>query len=1078
MIPWHGARSLSTATLVIGLLSQHVAHAQPASFVNFETTPLHPVALGPDGRTLAVCNLPDYRVELFDVSSGVPQRIGDVPVGVDPVSVRWRTTNEFWVANHISRTISIVEVARRLIVDTVATLDGPADIAFAGSPVRAFVSCAKENTVQVFDPITRAVVTNLVIDGERPKAMGVSPDGSKVYVAIFESGNRSTVLAPDPPGLFNVPGPVGNSNGLYAGQNPPPNSDSGFNPPINPSIPTNVPVPRVSHIVKKNAAGRWMDDNQGDWTEFVSGANSAMSGRVEGWDLPDHDLAIIDTASLEVSYATGLMNLCMSLAVNPASGAIAVVGTDGTNERRFEPNLRGTFLRVNLALVNPLTREKTILDLNPHLDYAVANAPRSTRDQSIGDPRGVVWNANGTRAYVTGMGSRNLLVLDAGGHRVGSAPVELGEGPTGLALDDARARLYVLNRFSATLSVLDTTAMTVMTNVSFFDPTPAAIKSGRRHLYDTRRNSGLGQASCASCHPDARMDRLAWDLGDPSGNELLRTNVVNNQDHDFTYHPMKGPMVTQTLQDILRHEPLHWRGDRAGIEEFNQTFTRLLGADQELTATEMQQFKDFLATIHFPPNLYRNFDDTLSTNVPVSGQNLDLPDQEDDPLPYGNAVIGRESFFNTGDTSCSQCHFPPTGTGFESTNPIFPPGPNGERHVLLFSRDPANPTPFKPPQLRNLADKLGMTLTRTNSRAGFGFTHDGRVDSLGRFLISGGFHDQSSIGPDMIAFLLSFSTPIDDDALPFPFDFPTFAIVPSRDVAASVGKQLTLTNALEAPLLRQMLAVADSPSNRADLVVRGVKDGLNRGWVYDRVMDEFQSDRHGDVMPLLELLALASPTNPLTFTVVPRGSGWRFGVDRDEDGFFDLTELDLGFDPRNSVTHPTNRPPQLEQPPAGGAFPDQLFSFAMQAMDPDSPAQTLTFRLGASAPPGASIDPVRGLFTWTPPLGSDATTYRFGIQVTDNGSPPLVDQKELTLIVSEHGPVAILSIDLFESGTSIRFQAIPGKHYRLQYKGRLDDPVWTYTHHLPLLAVQSVEAFFDSPFTFYRQRFYRVALLD
>src|SRR5687767_3469640 len=28
------------------------------NFVNFETAPVHPMVLGPDGRTLAVCNLP------------------------------------------------------------------------------------------------------------------------------------------------------------------------------------------------------------------------------------------------------------------------------------------------------------------------------------------------------------------------------------------------------------------------------------------------------------------------------------------------------------------------------------------------------------------------------------------------------------------------------------------------------------------------------------------------------------------------------------------------------------------------------------------------------------------------------------------------------------------------------------------------------------------------------------------------------------------------------------------------------------------------------------------------------------
>ena len=98
-------------------MSQQSLHAQPAPFVNFETAPVHPVDLSPDGHTLAVCNLPDYRIELFDVSSGTPQSIGAVPVGADPVSVRWRTTNELWVVNYISSSVNVVDVARKLVVD-------------------------------------------------------------------------------------------------------------------------------------------------------------------------------------------------------------------------------------------------------------------------------------------------------------------------------------------------------------------------------------------------------------------------------------------------------------------------------------------------------------------------------------------------------------------------------------------------------------------------------------------------------------------------------------------------------------------------------------------------------------------------------------------------------------------------------------------------------------------------------------------------------------------------------------------------------------------------------------------------
>src|SRR6185503_16687637 len=82
-------------------LEVDVQAATTNSFVNFETAPVHPVALSPDSRWLAVCNLPDARLELFDVTSGIPLSIGSVVVGLDPVTVRFRSNNEVWVVNQI-----------------------------------------------------------------------------------------------------------------------------------------------------------------------------------------------------------------------------------------------------------------------------------------------------------------------------------------------------------------------------------------------------------------------------------------------------------------------------------------------------------------------------------------------------------------------------------------------------------------------------------------------------------------------------------------------------------------------------------------------------------------------------------------------------------------------------------------------------------------------------------------------------------------------------------------------------------------------------------------------------------------
>lgn len=97
-------------------------------FVNWETPHVHPLAMTPDGTKLLAVNTADARLEVFDLTSGLPRPIGAVPVGVDPVSVRARTNGEAWVVNHISDTVSVVDLASMNVVRTVKVADEPCDV--------------------------------------------------------------------------------------------------------------------------------------------------------------------------------------------------------------------------------------------------------------------------------------------------------------------------------------------------------------------------------------------------------------------------------------------------------------------------------------------------------------------------------------------------------------------------------------------------------------------------------------------------------------------------------------------------------------------------------------------------------------------------------------------------------------------------------------------------------------------------------------------------------------------------------------------------------------------------------------
>ncbi len=894
----------------LALLSGMLGAAE-LPYVNFENHPIRALDQSPDGRWLAAAHTADQRVQLFELAAGMVLPAGHVVVGFDPVAVRFRSATELWVVNHVSDSISIIDLPSRRVVRTLQTADEPFDLVFAQG--RAFVSCSQANQVLVFqlDDLDRPPVV-IEVAGEDPRAMALSADGTTVYVGIFESGNASTILggglADD---ILSLPNVVGDPRGPYGGQNPPPNDGQNFRPALHPA----ATPPRVGLIVRKNSTGRWMDDNSGDWTDLVSGPLASASGRIPGWDLLDHDVMAIDTQSLSVRYVRGLMNTVMALAVNPQNGELAVIGTEALNEIRFEPNLNGRFLRVNLARVAADAAAATsIADLNPHLNYVEARISPEQRQLSIGDPRGITWEPGGARAWIAAMGSNNLIAVDADGQRLG-APIAVGEGPVAVQYDALRTRLYVWNHFEASLSVVDPQTRTEIERIAVFNPLPAAIRVGRPLLYDTHRTSGLGQASCASCHVDARTDRLAWDLGNPSlppqvFNQNCQTVLGTQpcQDH----HAMKGPMTTQTLQDIIGHEPFHWRGDRDDIESFNPAFHELLGRDSELNAADMAAFKAFLASIHFPPSPFRQLDNRLPTALPLDGHYTSgrfAPRGQ--PLGVGDAENGLR-LFTTGfldpPFQCASCHTLPTGmavngplflaiAGVPVGGVVMPPGPTGNNHLGIVSVDGSTNVSIKVPHLRNQHEKVGMELTRSDSRAGFGYLHDGSVGSIVDFLSSRLFAVRSDQElADLVALMLAF--PGSDFSMPN----PRLGNAPplSKDAHAAVGAQVTLSGSELDARASQFLQLARA--GRVDLVVHGG----NLGYAFDRATDRFLPSDDEAALTLAQLQSLASPAQAMTWSLVPAGLGRRLGIDRDGDGLGDAFERRQGSNPADASSQSLN----------------------------------------------------------------------------------------------------------------------------------------------------------------------------
>ncbi|MEM7202828.1 MAG: hypothetical protein AAF628_21395 [Planctomycetota bacterium] len=932
-------RTWSRAAMASFACAALLSHATAQSdFIHWETAHVHPLEMTPDGSRLLAVNTADGRLEIFDLSSGTPQHTASVAVGVDPVTVRALTNTRAWVCNRVSDTISVVDLPTATLVQTIHTGDEPSDLGFTnvaggGTAGEAWVSCAQPNVVQRFDlnNLSAPPVTVPIL-GEDPTSMVVSPAGDEVYVAIRTSGNNTTILNG---GNGLAPNIVSDGAGPYGGQNPPPNSGAAFVPPQNPANPT---PPAVGLIVRKDTGGAWRDDNGGDWTPYVSGSLANSFGRIQNWDLYDHDIAVIDVSTNGVKYVTGIMNIMMGLAVlpGPTGHWVTAIGTEATNEIRFEPNIKSSFVRVMGAAVDP-TNGTLIgaVDLNPTLvasGYSPPTQAQSVRDSSVGDPRDHVWDSAGIWGWVAGMGSNNVIRITTGGARL--ATIEVGSGPTGLALDEPRLQLYVLNKFGGSISVIDALNDTVTAEVPFFDPTPLAVKRGRKHLYDTHRTSGLGQVSCASCHVDGRIDNLAWDLGDPGG--LMRTVHARNMDYFESiviptvakeFHPMKGPMTTQTLQDIIGKEPFHWRGDRKGIEEFNGAFVGLLGDDAQLSGAEMQEFEDFLASIWFPPNPFRQKDNNLPASIDLSALNLHYHPPPAIggpivPLTTGDPRRGLDLFMPTAGVKqdgfhCVTCHVNPTGVGadffWDPNAMMWTPiaaGAHGERHSMPVNADPNTQRPLKIPQLRNMHKKSGFDLATTRNTAGFGYVHDGQVDTISHFVSEAVFvhtpGNEAQDVADLAAFMLAYS----GTGLPMgsvtTFDVPPG--LPGLNSHAGVGFQWTVAQGVplgpvDFAILNAMFVTQfASPSDVAIVIKQNQLAGGQRGFTHVGGLSFLADD--GTLTDVLAILGTVATGTEATFTAVPGGTEVRLGIDRDADGFLDAIETALGTDPASARSTP------------------------------------------------------------------------------------------------------------------------------------------------------------------------------
>ena len=870
---WHGE---TTGTIDIKV---------QGSYTLFESGQVRPLALNSDNTRLYALNTPDGKLEIFDVSGDTPEPLHSVPVGLEPVAISLRNDDEAWVVNTLSDNVSVVDLSADIphVVRTLQVGDEPQDVVFAGpNDDRAFISTAHRGNnspsehqpttpgidradVWVFDAASSSdePLNIVTLFGMPPRGLAVSPDGSTVYAGIYKSGNQSTLV------MHNYL-----TEGIYSTESgkPGPQTDA-----------SGTRSPNTGLIVHHDGE-TWRDSYGTDWSKYVL------------FDLPDYDVFEIDASAVMPAVSkkhSHVGNALFNIAVNPQSGALYVSNLEARNELMFEGHgenshvqtLRGRFIKNRITVI----KDDQVMprDLNPHLSDSNPDGNPSENARSLALPLQMAINNGGDTLYLNAFGSSKVGVFDVAELENNNfTPSEAnhievtGGGPSGLALDETRNRLFVLTRFDNGISVIDTSTQQEQSHVTMYNPEPDFIVEGRPFLYDARFSSGRGDSACASCHLFGDTDGIAWELSDPDLSWVYNTrdyvNYYSRMNALRIHHPMKGPMLTQSLRGMEFQGPQHWRGDRTGgkryngeslekaaFKEFNVAFTGLMGRASMPTDEEMNAFADFVLQLRYPPNPLR----------PLDGSKTALQEEGAD-IFFNLKTTGFEAKFggNVAMIACNDCH---------EVNPDI------ERfgtNTLMSFEGTETTQDMKIAHLRNVYTRTGMFGQKLRKRTetdtymgdqvtGYGLSHDGAVDTLETFLSLNVFHVPTENLEGVAHFVAAMHTGLE----------------------SIVGQQVTLHSLSQRDIddridlmIDRALAHLDNETvvkPLCDLTVSGMVDGEAKSWL---MMEDgyFYGDRDGLIgMRDLELRNVGrAPGNTLTYLCAPPGTGHRIALDRDEDG--------------------------------------------------------------------------------------------------------------------------------------------------------------------------------------------------
>ncbi len=265
-------------------------------------------------------------------------------------------------------------------------------------------------------------------------------------------------------------------------------------------------------------------------------------------DVVSIEVSLIDTASAKVAASVRLPNGCTAgrgVCLSPDGRFAYVTSILGRYTLPTTQLDRGWMMTSALSVIDVAERRLVNTVLLDEIDRGAAN------------PAGAACTADGSRLLITHAGTHEVSVIDrvklhekldrvAKGEKVTAVSTSPQQVPNDLAfLVDIRERVrlpgnspravvmagpkaYVAEYFTDTLAVLDPAVPAPRCSTIHLGPkvAPSIVRTGEILFHDSALCFQQWQ-SCASCHPDARVDGLNWDLlNDGMGNPKQTKNMM------------------------------------------------------------------------------------------------------------------------------------------------------------------------------------------------------------------------------------------------------------------------------------------------------------------------------------------------------------------------------------------------------------------------------------------------------------------------------------------------------------------------------------------------------------------------